>query len=75
MGVDDEVQVWADGVSVGSTTGWVAPATMNVPGSTVMLAFRIQNNGGPASFIASLSNGIVTDASWKCTNEAQSGDG
>ena len=74
VAVDNSITVYADGANIGSHSGWSAN-TMQVPGQTVILGFKVQNSGGAASVMAQLSNGILTDGSWKCTNQAQSNDG
>ena len=75
VAVDNSVDVYADGTAIGSHSGWTSGLSLQVPGQTIVLGFKLQNAGGPASVIASLSNGVVTDGSWKCTNQAQSNDG
>ena len=72
--MDNSIDVYADGTAIGSHSGWTG-LSMRVPGQTVILGFKVHNAGGPASVMAQLSNGILTDGSWKCTNEAQRDDG
>jgi hypothetical protein len=38
-----------------------------------VVAILAKNNGGPGRILASFSNGVRSDASWKCTTTAHSG--
>ena len=70
---DNEHWIWADGVQLGhssSAYGNLA-LTVTVPDDTEILAvqtFDWDNGGG---LIGSLSNGIVTDSSWRCARSAE----
>ena len=65
---DDEHWVYADGVEVGH--GLLDnPITVTIPDRTKLIAVKAVDNNNYAGFIGSLSNGLVTDGSWKCTRD------
>ena len=65
--VDNSVEVWADGTSVGTLGGWHNPRTVTIGDNTGILSFQASNSGGPAAFLASLDNGMVSNSDWRCT--------
>ena len=65
---DDEHWVYVDGVEVGH--GFLSlPITVTVPDNTKLIAVKAVDYNNYAGFIGSLSNGVVTDGSWKCTRD------
>ena len=74
--VDNSIEVWIDGASQGTHSGWQSPMTVTLPDNPGVLAFKAHNSGGPAGVLASLTNGMVTEArEWRCTTSEPSGDG
>ncbi|MET0494533.1 MAG: family 78 glycoside hydrolase catalytic domain, partial [Actinoplanes sp.] len=78
---DDTADVWVNGTRVSSsrrvTDSWKRATTVDVTaqlrvGANTVALSATNNAVGPASVIAKLSNGTVTDASWKAS---QSGPG
>ncbi|XP_068676816.1 uncharacterized protein [Montipora foliosa] len=67
---DDQTWVYGNGRYLGKDNGkWKSPTRFYFPANLQTVAVYVKNNGGPGGFLASFGNGIVTDASWKCTNQ------
>ena len=65
---DDEHWVYTDGVEVGH--GFLSlPITVTIPDRTKLIAVKAVDYNNYAGFIGSLSTGLVTDGSWKCTRD------
>ena len=67
---DNSLWFYADGVAfVDETTpesgNWLATKHVVVPGGTKVLGIKCHDAGFLAGIIASFSDGMVTDASWK----------
>ena len=75
VAVDNSVQVWADNELRGSASGWAPATEITMSSATTIVALQVTNDGGSAGVLASFSNGAITDASWRCTSSAPSGDG
>ena len=73
--VDDFGWLHADGKFVLYTSRWNRLFRVDIDGSTRILAFVVLNGGGALGFFVSLSNGIISDASWKCTNSKPATNG
>ena len=75
--MDNSIEVWIDGVSLGTHTGWFSPPmTVTLPDNPGVLSFKAHNSGGEAGVLASLTNGMVTEANgWRCTATEPAGDG
>ena len=62
--------LYADGTRVGDDNGkWYLSKIYKFPGTTKIVAIHGINVGGPAGIIGSFSTGLVTDASWRCSNK------
>ena len=62
--------LYADGAQVGNDNGkWFMSKIYKFPASTKVVAIHGINTGGPAGIIGSFSTGLVTDASWHCSNK------
>jgi hypothetical protein len=67
---DDKMVLYADGAQVGNDNGkWFMSKLYKFPATTKVVAIHGINGGGPAGIIGSFSTGLVTDASWRCSNK------
>ena len=60
---DNEMEMFADGQSLGKDNNWGNPTTYLVPGNTRVLSVAGQDVGGNFGILGSTSNGLVTDES------------
>ncbi|KAL9980682.1 hypothetical protein ACROYT_G009300 [Oculina patagonica] len=64
---DDNLTVFADGVHVGENAQWYLAKWFSFSCKTKLIAVSVTNiQGGKGGFLGIFSNGVVTDASWKC---------
>jgi hypothetical protein len=64
------MELFADGVQIGKDNGkWFMSKIYKIPTTTKVVAIHGHNGGGPAGIIGSFSTGLVTDASWRCSNK------
>ncbi|KAK6174125.1 hypothetical protein SNE40_017458 [Patella caerulea] len=71
----DTVEFYADGVRYqhdNDNKGDVA-SPINIPGSTRLIAIRCENWSWTRGLNVNLSNGVRSDASWKCSDEEEDG--
>lgn len=69
----DRCELFADGASLGEkTTKGESVAKFFIPSNTQVIAIIVKRMNGRRAFIGSFSNSLVTDESWKCTNEEKS---
>ena len=69
----DRCELFADGTSLGEkTTNGDSVAKFFIPSNTQVIAITVKRINGRRAFIGSFSNDIVTDESWKCSNEGKS---
>ena len=73
--VDDFGWLHADGKFVLYTSRWNRLFRVNIDGSTRILAVVALNGVRALGFYLSISNGIISDASWKCTNNKPATNG
>ena len=73
--VDDFGWLFADGKFVLYTSRWNRLFRVNIDGSTRILAVVALNGVRALGFYLSISNGIISDASWKCTNNKPATNG
>ncbi|XP_015763702.1 PREDICTED: uncharacterized protein LOC107342725 [Acropora digitifera] len=67
---DDQVFIYVNGRFIGVDNGkWKIPTSFYFPASLQIIGIYVKNRGGNAGFIASFGNGLVSDASWKCTTQ------
>ncbi|XP_050398390.2 uncharacterized protein LOC126816177 [Patella vulgata] len=52
---------------------WNAMSSINIPGSTQLVAIRCYNLEGWCGINVGLSNGVRTDTTWKCSEEEEEG--
>ena len=67
---DDFHWIYVDGYELGSSlTPWDGKKTITVgiTKTAKLIAVKVISPGNPGGFIGSLSDGIVTDSSWKCS--------
>ena len=62
------MEMFADGQSLGTDSNWGHPTTYLVPGNTRVLSVAGKDLGGNFGILGSMSNGLVTDESWKCSS-------
>ena len=67
------MEIFADGQSLGTDSAWRKPTTYRVPGNTRVLSVAGKDLGGNFGILGSMSNGLVTDESWKCSSLLSSG--
>ena len=66
---DDKCDLYTKGKLLGHKPhGWSSSTSFILPLGTSNLAVRVENTGGYGGFLASLSNGKVTDSSWRCSS-------
>ena len=73
--VDDSGWIYADGKLVLYSVKYDNQYSVNIDGSTRLLAVIAENIGGRLGFHLSISNGVISDASWKCTNSKPATNG
>lgn len=60
--------MFADGVSLGQDNDWTSPTEYVIPGNTRVISVSGIDKGLQCGILGSFSNGMVTNASWKCNN-------
>ena len=70
---DNEMEIFADGQSLGKDSDWTKPTTYIVPGNTRVLSVAGKDTGDPFGIIGSTSHGLVTNETWKCSSDPPSG--
>ena len=60
------MKVFADGVLLASNNNWMETTDVTIPGDTAVITIECIEEHVVAGIIASGSNGLVTDSSWKC---------
>ena len=71
---DDEMEIFADGQSLGTDSVYAKPTTYHVPGNTRVLSVVGKNAEGLLrGILGSTTNGQVTDRTWKCSSNFSSG--
>ena len=60
------MEMFADGVSVGKDNDWRSPTKYVIPGNTRVISVNGIDKGAAFGILGSFSNGMVTNASWKC---------
>ena len=70
----DSMELFADGVSLGKDNDWWGTATdFVIPGNTKVIAVAAKNTHFPPGILGSFSNGLVTNSSWKCSEQLLQG--
>ena len=68
------MEIFADGQSLGTDSNWEKPTTYRVPGNTRVLSVAGEDyGGGYFGILGSISNGQVTNETWKCSSVMSSG--
>ena len=65
---DNEMEIFADGQSLGKDINWRKPTTYNVPANTRVLSVAGKDKGSKFGIIGSTSHGLVTNETWKCSS-------
>ena len=68
--LDNSGEAYVDGQMIDNTAGWPSVVTINLPGDTQVIAFRVFNLAvGSVGVRAWLSNGVITQTGrgWKCS--------
>ena len=65
---DNSMEMFADGQSLGTDSNWGNATTYLVPGNTRVLSVAGKDLGENFGILGSMSNGLVTDESWKCSS-------
>ena len=63
---DNEMEMFADGVSLGKNDNWRSPTQHVIPGNARVISVKGIDKGHFFGILGSFSNGMVTDESWKC---------
>ena len=63
---DNEMEMFADGQSLGKDSDWTNPTTYLVPGNTRVLSVAGEDYGGTRGILGSTSNGQVTNETADC---------
>ena len=63
---DNEMEMFADGVSLGKDDDWTSSTDYVIPGNTRVISVSGIDKGFQYGILGSFSNGMVTNASWKC---------
>ena len=70
---DNEMEIFADGKSLGKDSEWTKPTTYLVPANTRVLSVAGKDTGSQFGIIGSTSHGLVTDETWKCSSDLHVG--
>ena len=70
---DNEMEMFADGVSLGQDKHWPLATDYVIPGNTRVISVAGVDRGSKFGILGSFSNGLVTDTSWKCSNNFNPG--
>ena len=70
---DNEMEMFADGVSLGKDNDWTVSTEYVIPGNTRVISVSGVDKGREFGILGSLSNGMVTNATWKCNTAESSG--
>ena len=62
------MEMFADGVSLGKDDDWRSSTNYVMPGNTRVIPVHGIDKGGVFGILGSFSNGLITNASWKCDN-------
>ena len=65
--------MFADGVSLGKDDDWESSTEYVIPGNTRVISVSGVDRGAQFGILGSLSNGMVTNATWKCNTAESSG--
>ena len=66
---DDVMIVYLDGEEQAQDDNMAhynKPSTLTIPSTTSVLAIQCHNKNGPFGIIGSTTDGVMTDATWKC---------
>ena len=63
---DNEMEMFADGVILGTDDDWTSSTEYVIPGNTRVISVSGIDSGLQFGILGSLSNGMVTNVSWKC---------
>ena len=58
--------MFADGVSLGKDNNWRTSREYVIPGNTKVISVSGIDKGDNFGMLGSLSNGMITNANWKC---------
>ena len=70
---DNEMEMFADGVSLGTDDDWTSSTEYVIPGNTRVISVAGVDMGHQFGILGSLSNEMVTNSSWKCDTVEHSG--
>ena len=70
---DNTMYMYIDGVQRLVHTDWTTSATLELEHCASVVAIKCDDVGGAGGIIASTSNDMITDNSWKCTANYYSG--
>ena len=65
--------MFADGVSLGKDNKWDSSKEYIIPRNTRVISVSGINKDGQFGILGSFSNGMVTNASWKCEDDEDHG--
>ena len=60
------MEIFADGVSLGRDNNWFSPTNYVIPVDTRVISVEGIDKRGFFGILGSFSNGMITNASWKC---------
>lgn len=73
LDTDDKVYLYFDGEEIKGSSqfgSWKTSVTVDLPGTTKVIAVKGMNTYGDPGFLGSTSDGyIVTNSSWRCTKD------
>ena len=70
---DNDMEMFADGVSLGKDNDWQSSTDYVIPGNTRVISVAGIDKGRQYGILGSFSNGMVTNASWKCEDDEYHG--
>ena len=62
------MEMFADGISLGRDNNWQSATEYVIPENTRVISVQAKDFGSQYGILGSFSNGLVTNASWKCTS-------
>lgn len=67
---DNSMEMFADGKSLGKDNeNWIRPTEFIIPGNTRVISVKAKPVRFQHGILGSFSNGLVTNESWKCTDD------
>ena len=70
---DNIIEVYADGTLVASGNNWSVTYSATLDSTPAVVAVACKDTGVVGGILLSADNGLRSDSSWRCSNEAEEG--